>query len=419
MFLVLLLTCLCLSSVGVRPVKSLSITIVVPDDYPSIKEAIEAANDGDTVFVRSGTYQQPMVDLNVPHLTINKSISLIGEDRNTTIIQAYYGEYPMMVERHIIVVEADNVVIKGFTFLYGYIGCYVKGSGCLITENNFVECSDGVALERSNNTVSNNYCVGQADAGIVVHGCDNNVIISNIVQNSAFAGIYVFSGSGNTVVENEVANCLDIGIVIDWFSVSNLVANNNVSMNGYGTSTDRPPIFNSGIALSMFSESNIIRNNCIFENRYGMFQRRADNNFIYHNSFINNQCQELDESGSSTNIWDNGYPDGGNYWSDYVGFDEKRGPYQNLTGTDGIGDTPYAIDGNNTDHYPLMRPYVYVLGDLNNDDKVDIRDIVIVASGFGSFPDHPRWNPEADINQDGIIDIRDIAIVASNFGMPL
>jgi hypothetical protein len=49
------------------------------------------------------------------------------------------------------------------------------------------------------------------------------------------------------------------------------------------------------------------------------------------------------------NTWDDGYPSGGNYWSDYNGYDSDH---------DGIGDTPYFIDENNTDHYPLMVQYV-------------------------------------------------------------
>jgi hypothetical protein len=54
------------------------------------------------------------------------------------------------------------------------------------------------------------------------------------------------------------------------------------------------------------------------------------------------------------NAWNNGYPSGGNYWSDYNGTDFYSGPYQNVTGSDGIGDTSYVIDANNTDDYPLM-----------------------------------------------------------------
>jgi hypothetical protein len=57
-----------------------------------------------------------------------------------------------------------------------------------------------------------------------------------------------------------------------------------------------------------------------------------------------------------------------------------------------------------------------LLGDLNGDGKVDIKDIAIVAQAFGETPEQPRWNPIADINKDDKIDIRDIAIVAKNFG---
>jgi len=59
---------------------------------------------------------------------------------------------------------------------------------------------------------------------------------------------------------------------------------------------------------------------------------------------------------------------------------------------------------------------VRLLGDINGDGKIDIRDIATVALAFGSYPSHPRWNPEADLNYDGKVDIKDIAIVARSFG---
>jgi hypothetical protein len=66
---------------------------------------------------------------------------------------------------------------------------------------------------------------------------------------------------------------------------------------------------------------------------------------IYYNNFMNNYTQ-VDVSGA-TAFWDNGSE--GNYWSDYNGTDNNQ---------DEIGDTPYIIDENNTDHYPLMAQYV-------------------------------------------------------------
>jgi len=57
-----------------------------------------------------------------------------------------------------------------------------------------------------------------------------------------------------------------------------------------------------------------------------------------------------------------------------------------------------------------------LLGDLNADRQIDIRDIAIASLAFGSYPNHPRWNIRADVYQDNKIDIRDIAQIAKNFG---
>jgi len=74
---------------------------------------------------------------------------------------------------------------------------------------------------------------------------------------------------------------------------------------------------------------------------------------FYHNNFVNNN--EYDDYCSNT--WDNGYPDGGNYWDGYTGVDEYSGPDQDQPGSDGIGDTPYDIPGGYVqDRYPLMLP---------------------------------------------------------------
>jgi nitrous oxidase accessory protein NosD len=69
------------------------------------------------------------------------------------------------------------------------------------------------------------------------------------------------------------------------------------------------------------------------------------------------QGNTVQVEGASYNTWDAGYPSGGNYWSDYTGLDLYSGPYQNLTGSDGIGDSVYRIDADNIDRYPLMQQY--------------------------------------------------------------
>ena len=76
------------------------------------------------------------------------------------------------------------------------------------------------------------------------------------------------------------------------------------------------------------------------------------NNKIYHHYFINNTNQANDRC---SNQWDNGYPSGGNFWSDYTGVDNFSGPDQDIPGSDGIGDTNYSIPGGSSvDNYPLI-----------------------------------------------------------------
>jgi len=91
---------------------------------------------------------------------------------------------------------------------------------------------------------------------------------------------------------------------------------------------------------------------------YGANAESAYNDawLFYHNNFVNN-TQEVSLATPNLNLtWDDGYPSGGNYWSDYNGTDKFSGPFQNESGSDGIGDTPYVIDENNRDNYPFMQP---------------------------------------------------------------
>jgi len=82
---------------------------------------------------------------------------------------------------------------------------------------------------------------------------------------------------------------------------------------------------------------------------------------VCHNGFVDNHIQAEDGAHGS-DIWDGGYPFGGNFWSDYHVTDRYCGPGQNLTGSDGIGDTPYQVGhdtsvfpgGGGIDRYPLV-----------------------------------------------------------------
>jgi hypothetical protein len=133
------------------------------------------------------------------------------------------------------------------------------------------------------------------------------------------------------------------------------------------------------------SNNNTIHSNEIVYNNvevdfHSTFQNSSGNRF-YHNNFTDNIQQVYIHPSCPPSIWDNGYPSGGNRWNDYLGPDQYSGPFQNLTGSDGIGDTPYIIDANNTDNYPLMPVYTPMPWDITGptmwmpDWKCDIRDV--------------------------------------------
>jgi len=90
-------------------------------------------------------------------------------------------------------------------------------------------------------------------------------------------------------------------------------------------------------------------------------------------------------------------------------------PCNNYTISAEASQVPYEVDI--ADNF-LANGYVKIKiwGDVNNDGKVDITDIAIIALAFGSYPGHERWNPDADLNRDDKVDILDIALAAANYG---
>jgi len=137
---------------NVQPVKSEPRTIIVPDDYPTIQDAINNAVDGDAIYVKVGTYYENVV--------VNKTILLVGESRENTIIDGKgIGK--------VLELKVDGILVSNFTITNGEVGIYLSASeGDNIEENIFIKNNVGVFMDRGysnviqrNNFTSNSYGV--------------------------------------------------------------------------------------------------------------------------------------------------------------------------------------------------------------------------------------------------------------------
>jgi len=369
--------------------------IRVPDDYPTIQQAVDAATSGQIIMVAHGTYER---------VDIGKSLSLIGEGQAVTFINGS------------VKITANDVVVSGFNIQNASTGIYVyKSNNVTISNNTLTNNSDSaIDLWYSNNSKIINNNIVENYYGIELWETSNNLIINNTIVYNNADGVWLCESRNCTFRNNKIAGnsynfnvfslslsdlvSLDIDpsntvegkpmyywvnqqskqiptdagyvavinsteIVVKDLTLTNnsdgilfaftknSIINNVTIMNGY-----------TGIRL-LHSDSNMIVGNTITNQRprvgigSGISFTYSNDNIIYHNNIANNERQVFFGAESHNNTWDNGYPSGGNFWSDYNGTDYYNGPHQNLTGSDGIGDTPYKIDEENADRYPLMTLY--------------------------------------------------------------
>lgn len=212
-----------------------------------------------------------------------------------------------------IIVERDNIVLNGS-------GYHLQGDG---NEN-------GITLSNINNVTIRNLKLSSFNIGIVImKGSNNNRILENMITDN-FRGLDLTASTHNNVSGNYIINNT-YGIAIE---------------NNYNKIKENTITNNSNVGIFLYSAGfNIIIGNNVTNNDLGIVVSISHDNIVYHNNFVNNT--EHVKTDDSNGIWDLG--EEGNNWDNYTGHDSDG---------DGIGDTPYIINENNQDNYPLITKFI-------------------------------------------------------------
>jgi len=214
--LTLLLVSMLALAFNIQPIKAEPTTIIVPDDYEKIQWAIGNASDGDTIFVRAGTYYE--------HVVANKTMSLMGENRGTTIIDGNGIITP------IVHITANNVTIEGFTIqnsglIYGF-----EGGGIYITDSN------------RNNIVNNT--ITNTQYGINLSNSTSNTFVGNTIIENDVGIQFLEDYSGNSTVYHN--NFINNGWQFSDFAASNNTWDNGYPSGGNYWNDHNPPDIYSG-----------------------------------------------------------------------------------------------------------------------------------------------------------------------------
>jgi parallel beta-helix repeat protein len=267
-------------------------------------------------------------------------------------------------------VQCKNIIIDGAGYTLQGNG---SGQGVYLTNTNGVTIKDlklqkfatAISIWKSSNNIITGNKITGSEHGVTLHEAKYNRVEDNTIS-LCFHGVLFYSDSDNNrLVGNSITSNNDAGIWCEGTTPTsdyNSIIGNDIKENGrYGVllrSAYNSTVVGNNITRHVWgiylsgdnSRDCLIAENNIAYNKYGLgfFSQYKSN--VYHNNFLNNthQVEGISvEKASEAFAWDDGYPSGGNYWSNYRGTDADG---------DDIYDSIYIIDKNNRDNYPLTAP---------------------------------------------------------------
>jgi len=252
--------------------------------------------------------------------------------------------------------ERHNVTVRNFRGIeaFGY-GILLNLSSNIIVYGNTITLNNrgGIYLsEATNSSIYGNNMTLNMNYDVELYYSSNN----EIYRNNPRRILLQYSSNNNSVYENNILVSGQEGIGLSWSANNNKIYRNNITGGLYGirayyASSQR--IWGNNITDTRYgldfteSSNNVICGNTVKNTTTAVFLDSCSENTIFHNNFMDFE-KDAYVFDSHLNLWDVGYPIGGNYWSNYTGFDSDQ---------DGIGDSPHILDAENSDNYPLVGLY--------------------------------------------------------------